>query len=108
MELNVILEVFFVLLIIIFAIYLVYTRYIKKSSSNNSNFIFTPKNMFNYSPGLLSFYLNEKADLNPFNGHKNGFKATLLDLINKNYIIFLNPNTSNSTKKKCGLSWSFR
>ena len=99
MELNVILEVFFVLLIIIFAIYVVYTRYIKKSSSNNSNFIFTPKNMFNYSPGLLSFYLNEKSDLNPINGHKYGFKATLLDLINKNYIIFLNPNTSNSNKK---------
>ena len=37
--------------------------------------------MFNYSPELLNFYLNEKTDLNRY---ENGFKATLLDLINKN------------------------
>lgn len=96
MEFSVLLEVFFILLVIIFAIYVVYTRYIKKSSSNNSNFIFTPKNMFNYSPGLLNIYLNEKTDLN---GYEDGFKATLLDLINKNYIIFSNPTNSNSAKK---------
>jgi len=96
MEFSVLLEVFFVLLIIIFAIYMVYTKYIKKASSNNSNFIFTPKNMFNYSPGLLNIYLNEKTGLN---GYEDGFKATLLDLINKNYIIFSNPTNSNSAKK---------
>ncbi|MEL7671694.1 hypothetical protein [Methanobacterium sp.] len=96
MEFSVFLEVFFVLLIIIFAIYMVYTKYIKKASSNNSNFIFTPKNMFNYSPGLLNIYLNEKTGLN---GYEDGFKATLLDLINKNYIIFSNPTNSNSAKK---------
>ena len=99
MEFNVLLEVFFILLIIIFVIYVVYTKYIKKSSSNNSNFIFTPKNMFNYSPGLLNLYVNEKSDLNSFKGDKNGFKATFLDLINKNYIIFLNQNISNENKE---------
>lgn len=95
MEFNVLLEVFFILLVIIFVSYVVYTKYIKKSSLNNSNFIFTPKNMFNYSPELLNIYLNEKTDLNRY---ENGFKATLLDLINKNYIIFSNPINSNSTK----------
>jgi Predicted membrane protein (DUF2207). len=104
MEFNVLLEVFLILLAIIFAIYVVYTRYIKKSSSNNSNFSFTPKNMFNYSPGLLNIYLNEKTDLN---GYENGFKATLLDLINKNYIIFSNPTSSNSTKKNNDYSGPF-
>lgn len=99
MEFNVLLEVFFILLIIIFVIYVVYTKYIKKSSSNNSNFIFTPKNMFNYSPGLLNLYVNEKSDLKSFKGDKNGFKATFLDLINKNYIIFLNQNISNENKE---------
>jgi uncharacterized membrane protein len=96
MEFNVLLEVFLILLVIIFVSYVVYTKYIKKSSSlTNSNFIFTPKNMFNYSPELLNFYLNEKTDLNRY---ENGFKATLLDLINKNYIIFSNPTNSNSAK----------
>jgi uncharacterized membrane protein len=96
MEFNVLLEVFFILLVIIFVSYVVYTKYIKKSSSlNDSNFIFTPKNMFNYSPGLLNIYLNEKTDLNEYEG---GFKATVLDLINKNYIIFSNPINSNSAK----------
>lgn len=104
MEFNVLLEVFFILLIIIFVIYEVYTKYIKKSSLNNSNFIFTPKNMFNYSPGLLNVYLNEKTDLN---GYKYGFKATLLDLINKNYIIFSNPINSNSAKKNNHYSGPF-
>ena len=96
MEFSVLLEIFFILLILIFAIYMVYTKYIKKTSLNNSNFIFTPKNMFNYSPGLLNIYLNEKTGLN---GYEDGFKATLLDLINKNYIIFSNPINSNSAKK---------
>jgi|GEM_PF-5363501 len=104
MEFNVLLEVFFILLIIIFVIYMVYTKYIKKSSVNSSNFIFTSKNMFNYSPGLLNIYLNEKADLN---GYENGFKATLLDLINKNYIIFSNTINSNSTKKNNHYSGPF-
>lgn len=96
MEFNVLLEVFFILLVIIFVSYVVYTKYIKKSSSlNDSNFIFTPKYMFNYSPELVNIYLNEKTDLNRY---ENGFKATLLDLINKNYIIFSNPVNSNSAK----------
>jgi len=99
MDLNVILEVFFILMVIIFVIYVVYIKYIKKPSSNNSNSIFTPKNIFNYSPGLLNLYMNVKSDLSYFKGDANGFKATLLDLINKNYIIFLNPDISNSTKK---------
>jgi len=107
MELNVTLEVFFILLIIIFVIYMVYTKYIKKSPLTNSNFIFTPKNIFNYSPGLLNIYLNENTDLNSFNGHEDGFKATLLDLINKNYIIFLNPDSSNSAKKNNHYSGPF-
>ncbi|MEN6291929.1 MAG: hypothetical protein ABFD07_07945 [Methanobacterium sp.] len=51
--------------------------------------------MFNYSPELLNTYLNEKAGLN---GYENGFKATLLDLINKHYIIFSNQVNSNSAK----------
>ncbi len=105
MEFNVLLEVFLVLLVIIFVSYVVYAKYIKKSSSlNDSNFIFTPKNMFNYSPELLNTYLNEKTDLN---GHENGFKATLLDLINKNYIIFSNPINFNSTKKNNNYSGPF-
>ena len=96
MEFNVLLEVFFILLVIILVSYVVYTKYIKKSSTlNDSNFIFTPKYMFNYSPELVNIYLNEKTDLN---GYENGFKATLLDLINKNYIIFSNPTNSNSAK----------
>ena len=105
MEFSVLLEVFFILLVIIFVSYVVYTKYIKKSSSlNNSNFIFTAKNMFNYSPELLNIYLNEKTDLNRY---KDGFKATLLDLINKNYIIFSNPINSNSAKKNNHYSGSF-
>ncbi len=96
MEFNVLLEVFLVLLVIILVSYVVYAKYIKKSSSlNDSNSIFTPKYMFNYSPELVNIYLNEKTDLN---GYENGFKATLLDLINKNYIIFSNPVNSNSAK----------
>ncbi|OEC85677.1 MULTISPECIES: DUF2207 family protein [Methanobacterium] len=96
MEFNVLLEVFFILLVVILVSYVVYTKYIKKSSSlNDSNFIFTPKYMFNYSPELLNTYLNEKTDLN---GYEDGFKATVLDLINKNYIIFSNPVNSNSAK----------
>ena len=96
MEFNVLLEVFFILLVIILVSYVVYTKYIKKSSTlNDSNFIFTPKYMFNYSPELVNIYLNEKTD---FNRYEDGFKATLLDLINKNYIIFSNPTNSNSAK----------
>ncbi len=104
MEFSVLLEVFFILLVIIFVSYVVYTKYIKKSSLNDSKFIFTAKNMFNYSPGLLNVYLNEKTDLN---GYKNGFKATLLDLINNNYIIFSNPINSNSAKKNNHYSGPF-
>ena len=104
MEFNVLLEVFFILLVIIFVSYVVYAKYIKKSSSNDSNFIFTPKYMFNYSPELLNTYLNEKTDLN---GYENGFKATLLDLINKNYIIFSNTTNSNSAKTNNHFSGPF-
>lgn len=97
MDSNTISEVFFILLIIIFVVYIVYKVY-KKSSSSNSN-IFTPKNMFNYSPALLNIYLNEKSDLKFFSGAENGFKATLLDLINKGYIIFLNTDDPHLNKK---------
>jgi uncharacterized membrane protein len=94
---NAILYVLFILLII-FVIYVVYIKYLK-TSSNNSKFIFTPKKMFNYSPGLLNTYLSEKSDLKSFSGDEDGFKATLLDLINKYYIIFLNTNDPNLNKK---------
>lgn len=94
---NDILYVLFILLAI-FVIYLIYIKYLK-TSSNNSKFIFTPKKMFKYSPALLNVYLNEKSDLKFASGAQNGFKATLLDLINKNNIIFLNTEDPNLDKK---------
>ncbi len=97
MELYAILVCFIVLLAAIIVIYVIYTKYIKKQSSNNSNSIFAPKHMFNYHPELINAYLNENMDLNDLNRYKNGFKATFLDLINKNYIIYLNPDP-NSTE----------
>lgn len=103
---DAIVYVFFILLVV-FVIYVIYINYIKKTSLANSNFIFTPKNIFNYSPGLLNVYSNVKSDLNSFNGDENGFKATLLDLINKNYIVFLNQNISNSVKKNNHYSGPF-
>ncbi|HML04612.1 MAG TPA: hypothetical protein VK426_02460, partial [Methanobacterium sp.] len=67
--------------------------------SNNSKSAFTPKKMFKYSPALLNIYLHGKSDLKFFSGAENGFKATLLDLVNKEYIIFLNTYDSNLDKK---------
>lgn len=94
---NAILYVLFILLAI-FVIYIVYIKYLK-SSSNNSKFIFTPKKMFNYSPAILNIYLHENSGSKPFSGAQDGYKATLLDLIYKNNIIFLNTEDPNLDKK---------
>lgn len=94
---NTILYVLFILLVI-FLIYLIYIKYLK-TSSNNSNSIFTPKKMFKYSPAILNIYLHENSGSKPFSGAQDGFKATLLDLINKKNIIFLNTEDPNLDKK---------
>lgn len=95
---NTILYVLFILLAI-FVIYLIYIKYLKKSSSDNSNSIFTPKKMFKYSPAILNIYLHGKLDSESFSGAQDGFKATVLDLINKEYIIFLNTDDPHLNKK---------
>lgn len=94
---NTILYVLFIVLVI-FVIYMIYKKYLR-TPSTNSKFTFTPKKIFEYSPAILNIYLHRKLDSKSFSGAQDGFKATVLDLVNKNNIIFLNTNDPNLNKK---------
>lgn len=99
MDLNIILELFAAMTIILF-ILIIYTiyRHNKQLSLNNSNFSLRRQDLFNCPPGVVNAYFkNQGGEI--FNGDKDGFKATLLDLINKNYIMLLNPDINNPIKK---------
>ncbi|MGZ7135860.1 MAG: DUF2207 family protein, partial [Methanobacterium sp.] len=86
---------------------MIYKKYLKKSTTNDSKVTFTPEKVFNYSPSILNIYLHEKSDSKLFSGAQDGYKATVLDLIIKNNIIFLNtddhPNLNEKNKHNQGL-----
>lgn len=93
---NAILYVLFIVLVLIVS-YIIYKKYLRTPS--NSKFTFTPQKMFKYSPAILNIYLHGKLDSKSFSGAQDGFKATVLDLVNKNNIIFLNTDYPNLNKK---------